>query len=163
MSNMREVVRRTMQARGQRCECIRCREVRSRTIEDGAQRLDNLSYATRASQEHFLSFNTQGGKLAGYARLSLPQEEIDLGIEELRGASLIRELHVYGPALPIGDAAGGRAQHRGLGTQLLAEAEAIARRNGFRHMAVIASVGTREYYAGRGYNREGTYMVKAIR
>ncbi|HKZ85585.1 MAG TPA: tRNA uridine(34) 5-carboxymethylaminomethyl modification radical SAM/GNAT enzyme Elp3 [Anaerolineae bacterium] len=162
LSNMREIVRRAMQARGEHCECIRCREVRGRRIEDSALHFEDLDYTTRAGEEHFLAFNTPTGKLAGYARLSLPQEDIDLGIDEIRGAALIREVHVYGPALAIGDAMEGRAQHRGLGTQLLAEAERIAAGRGCRRMAVIAALGTREYYAKRGYVLDGTYMVKSI-
>ncbi|HLF26144.1 MAG TPA: tRNA uridine(34) 5-carboxymethylaminomethyl modification radical SAM/GNAT enzyme Elp3 [Anaerolineae bacterium] len=183
LSNMREVVRQTMQARGQQCECIRCREVRGQALHGQELRLDDRVYATRASEEHFLSFNSPDGKLAGYARLSLPSpqrnpvsrrppnevqgvrnrvSEIDLGIGEIRGAALIREVHVYGPALAIGDAADGRAQHRGLGTQLLAAAEQIAAERGYQRMAVIASIGTREYYAARGYTLEGTYMVKGL-
>ncbi len=162
LSNMREVVRQTMRARGQRCECIRCREVRGRHVQDGALRLDDLVYTTRASEEHFLSFDTPDGRLAGYARLSLPMQPIDLGIDEIRGAALIREVHVYGPALGIGESLDGRAQHRGLGTQLLIEAERIAAGRGYTRLAVIAAIGTRGYYAGRGYAHEGTYMVKEI-
>ncbi len=162
LSNMREVVRQTMQARGQRCECIRCREVRGQPVDGATLRLDDLAYATRAGEERFLSFSTPEGKLAGYARLSLPLTDIDLGIEELRGAALIREVHVYGPALAIGETADGRAQHHGLGSRLLAEAERIAAERGYRRMAVIASVGTRAYYAGRGYARAGTYMAKGL-
>jgi elongator complex protein 3 len=162
LSNLREVVRQAMQARGQTCRCIRCREVRGRPLEGDAPHFADLAYTTRASEEHFLSFNTPNGKLAGYARLSLPVEDSALGIEEIRGAALIREVHVYGPALALGESTDGRAQHRGLGTQLLAEAERIATVRGYSRMAVIAAIGTREYYAGRGYVREGTYMVKAL-
>jgi elongator complex protein 3 len=162
MSNMRQAVQQAMQARGQRCECIRCREVRGDRLDGDALQLDDQVYSTRASEEHFLSFNASDGKLAGYARLSLPVQDIDLGLDEIRGAALIREVHVYGPALAIGDARDGRAQHRGLGTQLLVEAEALAAQRGYRRMAVIASIGTREYYAARGYAREGTYMVKTL-
>jgi elongator complex protein 3 len=162
LSNMREVVHRTMRARGQRCDCIRCREVRGRQVQDGALRLDDLAYTTRTGEEHFLSFNTPDDRLAGYARLSLPAPPIDLGIDEIRGAALIREVHVYGPALGIGESLDGRTQHRGLGTRLLTEAERIAAGRGYARLAIIAAIGTREYYARRGYAREGTYMVKAI-
>lgn len=162
LSNLREEVRRFMQARGQRCNCIRCREMRSRPMADDTPVLSDLTYATRASEEHFLSFNTADDRLAGYARLSLPTVEIDLDIEEIRGAALIREVHVYGPALAIGETIEGRAQHRGLGTQLLIEAERMAAERGYALMAVIASIGTREYYAGRGYRRAGTYMLKDL-
>ena len=34
--------------------------------------------------------------------------------------------------------------------------------SGFNFMAVIASVGTREYYRARGYKLSGTYMVKRL-
>ena len=162
MSNMRQVVHRTMQARGQHCECLRCREVRGLRLTQDELLFDDLAYATRASEEHFLSYNAADEKLAGYARLSLPTREIELGIDEVRGAALIREVHVYGPALAIGEAKADRAQHRGLGTQLLIEAERIAAERGYARMAVIAAIGTREYYAGRGYSREGTYMMKSL-
>jgi len=162
LSNMRQVVRQHMQTRGQRCDCIRCREVRSHAIADEVLRLGDLAYTTRASEEHFLSYDTPADRLAGYVRLSLPTTAIDLGIEEIRDAALIREAHVYGPALAIGESPDGRAQHRGLGTRLLAEAERIAAARDYRRMAVIAAVGTRAYYAGRGYRREGTYMVREL-
>jgi elongator complex protein 3 len=45
---------------------------------------------------------------------------------------------------------------------LLLEAERIARKSGFSRLAVIAAVGTRLYYARRGFVQEGLYMTKAI-
>ena len=162
LSNLREEVKRVMRERGQTCQCIRCRETRGHRLSGGDQVLNDLVYATRASEEHFLSFSTDEGKLAGYARLSLPTSSLDLGIDEIHGAALIREMHVYGPALAIGEASEGRAQHRGLGNRLLAEAERIAAGRGYRSLAIIASIGTRAYYAGRGYRLMGTYMVKTL-
>lgn len=164
MSNMRQVVQRNMKESGKRCQCIRCREVRGRKIE-GELHMSDLVYTTRASEEHFLSFSTTDDMLAGYTRLSLPdvaKQDFELGINELRGAALIREVHVYGPALALGNKAKGQAQHRGLGKKLLAEAERIALTQGFSSMAIIASIGTREYYAARGYKLDGTYMVKEL-
>ena len=73
---------------------------------------------------------------------------------------MIRELHVYGPALSLGDDSSGEAQHLGLGTQLLAEAERLAGEAGFKKMAVISAIGTREYYRKRGFEVEGLYMTK---
>jgi histone acetyltransferase (RNA polymerase elongator complex component) len=49
-----------------------------------------------------------------------------------------------------------------LGKQLLSKAERIATRAGFAQMAVIAAVGTREYYSARGYTQKGTYMLKSL-
>ncbi len=161
VSNLRQVVQQTLREHDEHCVCIRCREVRGHKVEGALQQHD-LVYKTRASEEHFLSYNTTADKLVGYLRLSLPRGGPELDMPELVGAALVREVHVYGPALSIGDAANGHAQHRGLGKQLLAEAEQLAIRRGYTRMAIIASIGTREYYAGRGYKQDGTYMLKEL-
>jgi elongator complex protein 3 len=161
-SNLREAIRWEMVAAGERCGCIRCREVRGTAVVSGELRLQSDEYTTTHSRESFLSFCTTEGRLAGYARLSLPGPEVDLGLTELTGAALIREVHVYGPALHLGSAGREEAQHRGLGTRLLLAAEERARGAGFARLAVIASVGTRPYYAARGFAPEGTYMVKEL-
>ncbi|MGD8394995.1 MAG: tRNA uridine(34) 5-carboxymethylaminomethyl modification radical SAM/GNAT enzyme Elp3 [Candidatus Eiseniibacteriota bacterium] len=191
LSNLRQEAQRHLADAGGRCRCIRCREVRDRQLEPGALTLGVRRYATAAGEEHFIAFETAvpaaettvaeedrpasaqtagetrptgdpPDQLAGYARLWLPDRPIPLGMPELAGAALVRELHIYGRALPIGDRSHGEAQHRGLGTRLLAAAEELAARRGHRRVAVIASVGTRRYYADRGYRLEGTYMVKSL-
>jgi elongator complex protein 3 len=83
-------------------------------------------------------------------------------IFELNGAALIREVHVYGQSLPVGADKVGAAQHVGLGTRLLEEAERIAAAQGFQRMAVISAVGTRGYYLDRGFERGDLYLVKNI-
>jgi elongator complex protein 3 len=50
----------------------------------------------------------------------------------------------------------------GWGGKLMADAERMAKENGFKKMAVIAGIGTREYYKKHGYELEGTYMVKFL-
>lgn len=162
LSNLRQLAQRALAAGGGRCACIRCREIRGERLALGDLRLNALSYGASASREIFLSCETPESRLAGYARLSLPTGSVGAGLPELERAALIRELHVYGPALALGTAGREEGQHRGLGTRLLERAEEIARQNGFPRLAVIASVGTRPYYAARGYAREGTYMLKAL-
>jgi elongator complex protein 3 len=83
-------------------------------------------------------------------------------LSDTRGAALIREVHVYGQSLPVGADRAGAAQHVGLGTRLLAEADEIAKSRGFRKIAVISAVGTRGYYLERGFTREEYYLVKAL-
>lgn len=167
-SNLREEVHRRMAASGDRCRCIRCREVRGSSVGEAELVLDRLRYETSWGEEHFLSFTAPGDRVAGYTRLSLPrtgQQEADpvlAVLPELTGAALIRAVHVYGPALHLGAPALEDTQHRGLGTRLLLEAEETARGLGYTRMAVIASLGTRPYYFQRGYRREGTYMVKPL-
>jgi elongator complex protein 3 len=49
-----------------------------------------------------------------------------------------------------------------LGSQLLLEAERIARDHNFQGLAVISAVGTREYYAARGFEMGELYMVRSL-
>jgi elongator complex protein 3 len=87
----------------------------------------------------------------------------DLGtLTGTRGAALIREVHVYGQSLPVGAEKDGAAQHSGLGTQLLETAEEIARKRGYKKIAVISAIGTRKYYLERGFERGTLYLVKAL-
>jgi DNA-binding FadR family transcriptional regulator len=83
--------------------------------------------------------------------------------EARRGAALIRELHTYGPHLPLHTRDDQAAQHRGFGRALVAEAERIAQEEfSMARMAVIAGVGVREYYRKFGYELQETYMVKSL-
>jgi elongator complex protein 3 len=75
---------------------------------------------------------------------------------------MIREVHVYGPALAIGDESDGQAQHSGLGTQLLEAARTISAQAGFHHLSVIAATGTRAYYASRGFAPGELYMTAEL-
>jgi elongator complex protein 3 len=162
-TSLRMDVHVLMQARGQRCRCIRCREVKGRAVNVADLHADDFIYTTDHAEEHFLSFVTPEDKLAGFLRLSLPGEgSPETGLSDLNGAALVREVHVYGQSLEVGEEQSGAAQHIGLGTRLLAQAEELARKAGFKRVAVIAAVGTRNYYAGRGYERGETYMVKEL-
>ncbi len=152
-----------LKRRGQRCECIRCREVRRRKVDAGELSFEDLTYTAGAAEEHFLSYNTPDDKLAGFLRLSLPgSSSPETGLNDLHGAAIIREVHVYGQSLEVGETETGAAQHIGLGTRLIEHAEGIARQRGYARMAVIAAVGTRRYYAARGFEMGESYMVKQL-
>jgi elongator complex protein 3 len=164
-SNLRQLVHETMAEHGMACRCIRCREVRGRPVDGGSLRLIVHSYDTSSGAEQFLSYETQEGMLAGFLRLSLPRREpVDVQsstwdvLPEIAGAAMIRELHVYGPALGIGKASAGEAQHLGLGRRLLAEARRRARAAGYDRLAVISAIGTRTYYERLGFTRGEFYM-----
>ncbi len=149
--------------RGTRCDCIRCREVRGEKVAPSDLRLDDLVYSPDGAEEHFLSFVTPEDRIAGFLRLSLPGPESPAtGLPDLTGAAIIREVHVYGQSLAVGSEQSGAAQHAGLGTRLLAEADQIARSHGYHRMAVIAAVGTRQYYLERGFERGDLYLVKGL-
>jgi elongator complex protein 3 len=162
VSNLREVVKRKLTAEGRACQCIRCREVRDETAQVSGQ-VGLLEYATRGGREVFLSIDTNTDKLAGFLRLSLPTQDaaVSTGIDELRGAAIIREVHVYGPVVEIGrEGRSGHAQHLGLGTRLIAEAEQRACEAGYDRLVVISAIGTREYYRKHGFVGGELYMLK---
>jgi elongator complex protein 3 len=162
-TSLRQDIHAELERRGTRCSCIRCREVRGEKVDPAALRLDDLVYHPDGSEEHFLSYVTPGDRLAGFLRLSLPGPESPVtGLSDLEGAAIVREVHVYGQSLPVGTEQAGAAQHSGLGTKLLAEADRLARERGYRRMAVIAAVGTRRYYIERGFKRGELYLVKDL-
>ncbi|NJC95366.1 MAG: tRNA uridine(34) 5-carboxymethylaminomethyl modification radical SAM/GNAT enzyme Elp3 [Anaerolineales bacterium] len=162
-TSLRQDVHEEMKRRGTKCQCVRCREVRGKPVSIDSLKLDDLVYQAGAAEEHFISYVTPDDKLAGFIRLSLPGENSpQTGISDLGGAALIREVHVYGQSLQVGMEKEGAAQHAGLGTRLLEEAERLARANGFERMAVISAVGTRGYYLDRGFERGELYLVKQI-
>jgi elongator complex protein 3 len=163
-SNLRQAVHQAMKTRGQTCQCIRCREVRGERVSTDALGLQAMAYDTDTTREHFLSFVTPGTeraqRLAGFLRLSLPRERGF--IAEIADAAMIREVHVYGPALDIGEGGEGKAQHAGLGTRLIERAAEIARDAGFPRLAVIAATGTRDYYRARGFKLGELYMARDL-
>lgn len=166
ISNLRQWLEADMKKNNWRCKCIRCREVRGMVVDPEKFPLTRTDYRTRTGTEVFLSFEEANeGKLASFLRLRLPDnrgEEFTGGtLEVLRGAALVRELHTYGRLMPVG-ATGTQSQHIGFGKQLLVEAERIAREAGYEKVAIIAGIGVREYYRKRGYELEGTYMVKYL-
>jgi len=162
-TSLRQDIHAELRRRGTRCNCIRCREVRGQTVETSALELNDLAYPADGAEEHFLSFVTLEDKIAGFLRLCLPNADSpSTGLSDLDGAAIIREVHIYGQSLPVGEEGNGAAQHTGLGTRLLEEAEKIARAHGFQRMAVIAAVGTRRYYLERGFERGKLYLVKSL-
>jgi len=162
-TSLRQDVQNEMIRRGTKCQCVRCREVKGKSVSIESLQLDDLVYQAGAAAEHFISYVTPEDKLAGFIRLSLPKENSpQTEINDLNDAALIREVHVYGQSLPVGAEKDGAAQHAGLGTRLLEEAERIAIANGYKRMVVISAVGTRGYYLGRGFERGELYLVKKI-
>ena len=76
--------------------------------------------------------------------------------------ALVRELHVYGNMIKIGNKNPQIGQHTGFGERLLKEAENLAIDNGKEEIAIISGIGTRNYYRKFGYEKVGPYMKKRI-
>lgn len=170
-SSLRQDVLAEMAKRGTICRCVRCREVRGELVSAEALQFNDQVYHPAYAEEHFLTFVTPEDRIAGYLRLSLPGKNhpeenlspLDRSLfQDLEGAALIREVHVFGQSLAVGDDQTSATQHSGLGKRLLLEAEKIARDNGFTRLAVIAAIGTRQYYQARGFERGELYMVKSV-
>lgn len=161
-ANLRQIAQQRMKERGLACQCIRCREIRRETVARDELSLRVETYETDATQEHFLSFEREDGRIAGFLRLSLPRRDQEHPFAALEGHAMIREVHVYGPAVPIGEDSQGEAQHVGLGTQLVEKAKDMSRAAGYEKIAVISAIGTRGYYQRHGFELDGLYMTAAL-
>jgi elongator complex protein 3 len=162
-TSLRLDVQQELARRGTPCQCIRCREVRQQAVNAESLHLEDQIYSAGGAEEHFLSFVTPDDRLAGFLRLSLPgTSSPKTKLADLEEAAIIREVHVFGQSLAVGAELQGAAQHAGLGTQMLNQAEKISTQKGYRRMAVISAVGTRLYYLERGFSRGELYLTKFL-
>jgi elongator complex protein 3 len=178
--SLREVVRKRMRETATECKCIRCREYGHRVRdgwEIGRPGMVRMDYEASGGHEIFLSFEDEKETLFGLLRMRiqtksisvLKQETIqtksilNLPPESLKTA-LIRELHVYGPEVPLKQQYPTAPQHKGLGKALLTEAEKIAQEEfQAQQIVVLSGTGAKEYYRSEfGYSSQGDYMVKAV-
>ncbi|MBN2306606.1 tRNA uridine(34) 5-carboxymethylaminomethyl modification radical SAM/GNAT enzyme Elp3 [Candidatus Peregrinibacteria bacterium] len=162
MGSKKSNLRQEMQRAGVTCRCIRCREIQNHEVKN--TELNILSYSANDGTEHFISIDEPGlDKIIGLCRLRFPSHPEESTFNELKGAALIRELHVYGQKQSLSqNSIPSKTQHLGFGKQLMQKAEEFSRKAGFKKIAVIAAIGTREYYKKLGYKLEDSYMVKSL-
>ncbi len=156
--SLRGIVKERMEERGTECKCIRCREYGHRLMsgrETGEAHLARTDYEASGGTEVFLSFEDADETLFGLLRLR---------VQEASPSAVVRELHVYGPEVPLRRQDAMAAQHKGLGKSLLREAERITREEFHTgQMAVLSGAGAREYYRTEfGYDEKGGYMVREL-
>jgi elongator complex protein 3 len=159
LTNFRQIVEAELERQGVRSQDIRAREIRSQQVQREDLHLDETRYTTACSEEIFLQYITESRDIAAFLRLSLPT--VPPITPELENAAMIREVHVYGQALELGDSTSGAAQHLGLGTALLERAAEIAVEK-YEKLAVISAIGTREYFRGRGFEDGELYQFRAL-
>ena len=163
VTNFRQLVERELASRDQRSRDIRAREIGRKSVDGAGLLLDRQSYRASVGEEvFFLQYITPDRDIAAFLRLSLPDQHQTPLLDELAGCAMIRETHVYGLSLGIGATQAGRAQHLGLGSQLIEAAAALARERGYRRLAVISSIGTREYYRKRGFADGALYQLRDL-
>eukprot|EP00698_Gefionella_okellyi_P003595 TRINITY_DN13379_c0_g1_i1.p1 TRINITY_DN13379_c0_g1~~TRINITY_DN13379_c0_g1_i1.p1 ORF type:complete len:539 (+),score=109.94 TRINITY_DN13379_c0_g1_i1:80-1696(+) len=165
--NLRELALARMNDLGLKCRDVRTREVGIQQIHNKIRpeniELIRRDYTANGGWETFLSYeDPMQDILIGLLRLRKCSELTFR--PELKGScSIVRELHVYGSAVPVHARDPKKFQHQGFGTLLMEEAERIAREeHGSSKIAVISGVGTRHYYRKLGYEQDGPYMSKKL-
>lgn len=148
-SNLRQLAIQRLRDRGQSCKCIRCREAGLKGVSQGDFELRHEVYMACGAEEHFLSYENSNNIMIGFIRLRLGK------------VARIRELHIYGPLVPLGTRNSGW-QHHGFGARLLEAAEAVARDNGFDILEITSGIGARKYYSKLNYSFVKPYMLKAL-
>jgi len=163
LTNFRQLAEAELTRRGGRCVDVRAREIRRSGVDEAALELRETRYATSTGEECFIELVTPEDRLVGFLRLSLPDRRAaSEAPAELRGAAIVREVHVYGASLALGDRPDERAQHRGLGSRLVEEAARRARDAGFGDLAVISAVGTRAWYRRLGFEDVELYQHRRL-
>ena len=165
-SNLRQYVEKEMIKLNVVSKDIREREIGLRTLKGSINSKDfkiNIEkYDSSGGIDYFLDVVNELDTLIGFIRLRFPKntnliKEID------KKTALIRELHIYGQTISVGDSKNSKKhQHIGWGKKLLENAEQIAKQHGYTKIAIISGIGVREYYRKFDYFLEGNYMCKNI-
>lgn len=167
--NLRELALERMRDLGTKCRDIRTREVGIQEVHHKVKpdevELVRRDYAANGGWETFLAYeDPKQDILVGLLRLRKCAKDTTYRPEFTgQQTSLVRELHVYGSAVPLHNRDPRKFQHQGFGTLLMEEAERIAREeHGSEKISVISGVGVRNYYARLGYELDGPYMSKML-
>ena len=158
--NLRQLALLKLKQQSSSCRCIRCREI---GLDSSLEipKMTRIDYKSSDGDEVFLSFEDSSEKIYGFLRLRRPSNMAHR--PEIKDSCIVRELHVYGRSLKIGEHCIDGVQHLGLGKQLLSAAEKIAAEEfDAKKILVISAVGTRQYYYKNGYSLYGPYMAKEL-
>ena len=162
--NLRQIVHQNLAKKGFSCKCIRCREagLSKKKSDIGSVKLNRIDYDSSGGKEVFLSYEDKDESIYGFLRLRKPS--VDAHRDEINeNTCIVREIHVYGKSLRLGEKEESEIQHSGLGKNLMKEAEKISKEEfDAKEILVISAVGTREYYQKLGYSLYGPYMTKTL-
>ena len=164
-TNLRQLVEKKLVSDGKKCNCIRCKEIglfsRQNKILGDKPKLKTIFYDASKGTEAFISMESKQC-LYGFLRLRKPFEPFLKQINS--NTSLVRELHVYGKSLALGERDSYSPQHTGFGKLLLSEAERIAiEKFDSKKMVVISGLGVKEYYKKNfSYKDDGPFVSKKL-
>ena len=164
MGNLRQIVHKRLKEEGFSCKCIRCREagLTRKYVPSEFLKLNREEYDSSGGREIFISFDDKDETIYGFLRLRKPSE-LSHRNEITQNSCIVRELHVFGKSVKIGEHEENSIQHSGLGRRLMNEAEKISKEEfDARKLLVISAVGTREYYKKLGYSLDGPYVSKQL-
>jgi elongator complex protein 3 len=148
--DLRKDVEEKLREDGTKIQEIRMREIGfNKENLDLHLKLKTIEYEASNGKEYFLEVVNRDNVLFGLLRLRIKENK-----------AIIRELHVYGKTLNLGEKKKEAAQHTGLGKKLLKEAEKIVKQHKISELSIISGVGVRLYYKKLGYDLEEPYMVK---
>ncbi|MGM5483645.1 MAG: tRNA uridine(34) 5-carboxymethylaminomethyl modification radical SAM/GNAT enzyme Elp3 [Nanobdellota archaeon] len=164
-TNLKQYIDNYMQKKG-----IKLNDIRTREIGRYKGDISKLNFSVKV-----IEYEASGGKeffiyvedkevLLGFCRLRFVSS--GLRKEFTENTAIIRELHVYGSALGIGQKsiyADSEGQHKGWGKKLIKKAEEIALKENKDKMLIISGVGVRGYYRKLGYRKQGPYMGKKLK
>ncbi len=165
-SNLGQMVNNKLEEKNIVPKEIRSREVgrakkRGRTPETENIELYRTEYRASNGKEIFLTYeDKQNQILIGFIRLRLPKKSHRPEITE--NTALIRELHIYGPLVPLGKQPKQDWQHQHYGKKLLKKAEKTAKKHNKNKIAIISGIGVRNYYRKHNYKKQGPYMTKKL-
>ena len=164
MGNLRQIVHKRLKDQGFSCKCIRCREagLTRKYMPSELLKLNREEYDSSGGRETFISFDDKDETIYGFLRLRKPSE-LPHRNEITQNSCIVRELHVFGKSIKIGEHEENGIQHSGLGKKLMNEAEKISSEEfDAKKLLVISAIGTREYYKKLGYSLDGPYMSKQL-
>jgi elongator complex protein 3 len=164
LGNLRQIVQQNLRKQNLSCKCIRCREagLSETTANVDDIKMNREGYDSSHGNEVFLSYDDSKNRIFGFLRLRNPSDNAHRS-EITKNTCIVRELHVYGKSLKLGERDNDSIQHLGLGRNLMVEAEKISREEfDAKRLVVISAVGTREYYRKIGYRQLGPYMSKEL-
>lgn len=129
--------------------CLQIHEIHHKVRPESAELL-RRDYTANGGWETFLSYeDPEKDILIGLLRLRKCSDEGTFRPELVKkpgeegGCSIVRELHVYGTAVPVHGRDPTKFQHQGFGTLLMEEAERIAREeHGSVKLAVISGTSS---------------------